>query len=474
MIIKKTLSKIFFLKNINFLLIPNLIKLLSNIIILIPVITFYLTVEELGIIALITTSVAFLFSIFNFRTDWILAKNFKIIKKKELLFNVFLFDILIKFFLIFIALVLIFFINKFNFTSLIIEYKYCIILSFITHIFLSVSLTNFTFFHLIKNFKIIFFIEIVKIFTHLFFVNLFFKYFSFGIISVFLGLTISSILGFIIELIGIRKFINVKLNINLLKKFFYFSKTVIALNVSGTALDFFERIIILKSLNLYAVGIFSHAKMYMYFSYTLIKNTLKTILSDLLKAIKNSDKKNLKKIQEIFLNINYLFLLFSLLISLTINDFINILTHGKLVEAAKYVPFLFLITQLTVNHFIIENYLILQNKIKSISTITSSANILFILSLPITLYYFQLWGAILSYGLLKFFINILLQKKIDDFYFSKLNRNFYLTFFISLILLIILNLSNLNNFLIYISVIFILFLIGIVLKDFIKSLKVVK
>ena len=68
MIIKKTLSEIVFLKNINFLLIPNLIKLLLNLIILIPVITFYLTVEELGIIVLLLL-VAFLFSIFNFRTD---------------------------------------------------------------------------------------------------------------------------------------------------------------------------------------------------------------------------------------------------------------------------------------------------------------------------------------------------------------------------------------------------------------------
>ena len=112
MINKKDLGKIFFLKNINFLLIPNLIKLLLNIIILIPVITFYLTVEELGVIALITTSVAFLFSIFNFKTDWILTKNFKILKKKELLFNVFLFDILIKLFLIFITLILFFLINN--------------------------------------------------------------------------------------------------------------------------------------------------------------------------------------------------------------------------------------------------------------------------------------------------------------------------------------------------------------------------
>lgn len=85
MINKKDLGKIFFLKNINFLLIPNLIKLLLNIIILIPVITFYLTVEELGVIALITTSVAFLFSIFNFKTDWILTKNFKILKKKRII-----------------------------------------------------------------------------------------------------------------------------------------------------------------------------------------------------------------------------------------------------------------------------------------------------------------------------------------------------------------------------------------------------
>jgi len=474
MIIKKALGETVFLKNINFLLIPNLIKLLSNIIILIPVITFYLTVEELGVIALITTSVAFLFSIFNFRTDWILTKNFKILKKKELLFNVFLFDILIKLFLIFITLILIFFINKFNFTSLIIEYKYCIILSFITNIFLSINLTNSTFFHLTKNFKIIFIIEMVKIFSHLFFVYLFFKYFSLGIISVFFGLTVSSFLGFIIELIGIKKFINIKININLLKKCFHFTKTVIAFNVSGTALDFFERFLILKSLNLYAVGIFSHAKMYMYFSYTLIKNTLKTILSDFLKSIKKSDKKKLEKIQEIFLNMNYLFLLFSLLISLTINDFINILTHGKLVESAKYVPFLFLITQIAINQFIAQNYLILQNKIKSISVTTTLLNIFFILSLPITLYCFQLWGAVLSYGLLRFMIVILLQKKIDDFYFSKLNRNFYLTFFISLTLLTILNLSNLNNFLVYISAIFILFFIGVVLKEFIKSLKVVK
>jgi O-antigen/teichoic acid export membrane protein len=209
----------------------------------------------------------------------------------------------------------------------------------------------------------------------------------------------------------------------------------------------------------------------MYFANYCLKSLLKTTLTEFLKGIKNNDKKILKKIQVIFFNINFLYLLVSFLISLIINDFINILTHGKLIDSAKYIPFLFLSSQAAINLFITENYLILQNKVKFLSSISSLGSILFILSLPITLYYFQLWGAVLSYMSLRFFLFIFMQKQIKNYYFSRWNNNFYLIFFISLILLVILNLSYLNSFLTYTLAVMTLLSITFVFNNFIKSLK---
>ena len=471
---KKTFKEIIFLKNINFVLLPNFLKLILNIIILTPLITFYLNVEELGIIALITAAIIFLFSVFNFRTDWILNKNFKILnKKKELLFNIYLYDLLIKLFLTILFGIIFYCILKFNIFLFKIDYQYCVFLSFITNIFLSINLTSYAFFHLNKNFKVIFYIEFIKIFSNLFFVFILLEYFSLGIIAVFLGLALSSVIGFFIELTIVKKFLNFKINISLLKSFYKFSKSVIYLNISGTAIELIERFFILKLISLFTVGIFFHAKTYMYFAFNIVKGTLKTILSDFLKAIKNKNKANLTKIEKIFFNINLLFFLSSILISLFIYDFINLLTHGKLVEAAKYVPFLFLITQTSLNYFIVENYLILQNKVKLLSLTVTYSNIFLIVLLPFFLYFFNLWGLVALYGLQRLLFILYIQNKIKNYYFVKFNINFYLTFFSSLLVLVLLNIFTLNNFLFYSLALFLIIIIIITLKNFIRSLKTV-
>jgi O-antigen/teichoic acid export membrane protein len=49
------------LKNINYLVMPNIFKVFSSIIIAIPILTYYLSIEDIGIIALLTTSVSFFF-----------------------------------------------------------------------------------------------------------------------------------------------------------------------------------------------------------------------------------------------------------------------------------------------------------------------------------------------------------------------------------------------------------------------------
>jgi hypothetical protein len=65
--------------------------------------------------------------------------------------------------------------------------------------------------------------------------------------------------------------------------------------------------------------------------------------------------------------------------------------------------------------------------------------------MPFSLFYFGIWGLIFLHALNQFFINFLYTKFINlNPFFDRFNRNFYKTFFLSLISLLILLTVNIN------------------------------
>ena len=458
-------------KNINYLVIPNILKVFSSIIIIIPIVTYYLSIEDIGIIALITTSVGFFFSIINFKTDWVLQKNFFKYKKKkikEFTFNILFFEIILRVLITFFFFVLLFFIKKYDFFSLNNIYIFSLIFCFFFNIFSGISLLNYTLFILHKKFKLIFYLEIIKIILNLFLLYYFFKFLNLGILSVFLSLTILSLFALIVEFYFIIKYIIFKINLRYIKQVLYLTKHTLLFNTSGAGYDFFERFNILFFFNLHQLGIYSHAKSYMSFFYNFIKNVLKIFLSEFIRIIQIKSKARIYRLENKFIDFNYIYFFLSILASLLSYEVIKILTHGKFLDSAKYVPFLFLITLTSLQTFINENYLINSNKIKLLMLIKSSSNIFFIFLMPFSLFYFGIWGLIFLHALNQFFINFLYTKFINlNPFFDRFNINFYKTFFLSLISLLILLTVNINF---YTKIILILICIFFLFKYLFKFL----
>jgi O-antigen/teichoic acid export membrane protein len=459
------------LKNINYLVMPNIFKVFSSIIIAIPILTYYLSIEDIGIIALLTTSVSFFFSIINSKTDWVLQKNFfkyKNNKSKEFIFNIFFIEIILRSLISLFFFVLLFFIIKYGFFTLDNIYIFSLILCFFFNIFSGISLLNYTLFILHKKFQIIFYVDIIKNILNLFLLYYFLKFLNLGILSLFLSLTISAILLFIIELFFILNYLILRINFKHIKEVLFLTKHTLLFNTSGAGLDFFERFNILVFFNLHHVGIYSHAKLYMSFFYNFIKNFLKIFLSEFIKAIQSKSKSSIYRLENIFIDFNCIYFLLSILASLLSYDIIKILTHGKFTESAKYVPFLFLITLTSLQTFINENYIIHSNKIKGLMTIKSSCNIFFIFLMPLFLFLFGVWGIIFLLGLNQLFINFLYTKYFNlRFSFGRFNRSFYKTFFLSFIFLLILLIVNVN---LYIKFIILLICIIFLFKYLLKIL----
>jgi O-antigen/teichoic acid export membrane protein len=459
------------LKNINYLVMPNIFKVFSSIIIAIPIVTYYLSIEDIGIIALLMTSVSFFFSIINSKTDWVLQKNFfkyKNNKSKEFIFNIFFIEIILRSLISLFFFVLLFFIIKYGFFTLDNIYISSLILCFFFNIFSGISLLNYTLFILHKKFKIIFYVDIIKNILNLFLLYYFFKFLNLGILSVFLSLAISAILLFIIEFYFILNYLILKINFKYIKEVVSLTKHSLLFNVSGAGLDFFERFNILFFLNLHYVGIYSHAKLYMSFFYNFIKNFLKIFLSEFIKVIQNKSKSRTYRLENIFIDFNCIYFLLSILASLLSYDVIKILTHGKFIDSAKYVPFLFLITLTSLQNFINENYIIQINKIKRLMKIKISCNIFFIFLMPLFLFLFGIWGIIFLLGFNQLFINFLYTKYFNlYFFFSRFNKSFYKTFFLSFAFLLILLIVNVN---VYIKFILLLICIIFLFKYLLKFL----
>ena len=236
--------KIKYLKNYIYLILPGYAKHITYLLIQLPIVSYFLDVEDIGIAALIVTFANFLSSVFTINTELIFQDFYvKSIKKKNkiFIFQLYISEFFTKISLVSLLIIIFLLLNLFILTKLNPIYIWCLILSLISSSFLKLSQLNALYGQLLKKFKILFYADFIKIIINLSSAFFFFSTLKLGIISIFISTFFTAAVGLLIEFFYFFKNVNYKFEYKYLKLIFMNSKKIILSDIIFTASDFLER-----------------------------------------------------------------------------------------------------------------------------------------------------------------------------------------------------------------------------------------
>jgi hypothetical protein len=200
----------------------------------------------------------------------------------------------------------------------------------------------------------------------------------------------------------------------------------------------------------------------------IYKNTLKNFLSDFISNIKN--KNLLNDIEKKLIDLNYLFLYSCIIVNFYSFDLLNILSNGKFIESASYIPFWYLVCIVSIQNFVYSNYLLAKKKIR-ILLLTEIISSLFLLIFTyVILKFFGIKTFIIFYIFTRLFLNYLRYYSIDKskLFFGDYQINFFKIFIFCLFLTIILSFQTIiYKIKLLITILIIIFMI-VKIKDFLK------
>jgi O-antigen/teichoic acid export membrane protein len=228
------------------------------------------------------------------------------------------------------------------------------------------------------------------------------------------------------------KNVNYKFEYKYLKLIFKNSKKIILSDIIFTASDFLERFSIGYFFNLRQVAIYSNSKLFLYSFLLFFKGLQKNFISDLINVFKKYSSYKINFIESKLIEINYLFFYLCVIATLFSHDVLELLTHGKFVDSAIYVPFWFLVGIISMQDFVLQNYLIVKKKINIILKISTFSNLYLIILMPIFIKFFGIFGCVLFYISYKFLSVYLKRLNCHQIILLNYYKNYNLIFFLSL------------------------------------------
>jgi len=461
------------IKNLFYLLFPRILRSFSNLLIQIPLAAYYLSYEEIGILALIATLVFFILSIFSLNIVWDLQSKFLILKNKVdqqysiYIFNVYFLEILFKIFLLVLAVFVYFFLKKILEISISLEITLCFFIYLISGIFSKISEINNLNFILKKKFNLSHNIDLLRVILNVVLAIIFFK-FNFGILSIVTSYLISNFICLIIEIYLMHRRIKFKIKKKYLYDILSLSKKTFFPTTVSCSCDLFEKFSINNIFSLREVGIYSNSKIFLNFFLMIYKNTLKNFLSDFITNIKN--KSLLNDIEKKLIDFNYLFLYSCIIVNFYSYDLLNILSNGKFIESASYIPFWYLVCIVSIQNFIYSNFLLAKKKIR-ILLLTEIISSLFLLIFTyVILKFFGIKTFIIFYIFTRLFLNYLRYYSIDKskLFFGDYQINFFKIFIFCLFLTIILSFQTIVYKIKFLITILIIIFMIVKIKEFLK------
>jgi len=427
--------KIKYLKNYIYLILPGYAKHVTYFLIQLPIVTYFLDAHDIGIAALILAFANFLSSVFTINAELIFQDFYiKSIKKKNkiFIFQLYISEIFAKISLVCLLIIIFSMLNFFFLVIINPTYIWCIVLTLISSSFLKLSQLNSLYGQLLKKFKILFYVDFIRIITNLCSAFFFFSTLKLGIFSIFISTFCTATIGLLIEFFYFFKKIKYKFEYKYLKLIFKISKKIILPDIIFTASDFLEKFSIGYFLNIRQVAIYSNSKLFLYSFLLFFKGLQKNFISDLINIFKRYSSYKINFIESKLIEINYLFFYLCVLVNLFSHDVLALLTHGKFLESALYVPFWFLVGIISMQDFVLQNYLIVKKKLKIILRISIFTNLYLIILMPFFIKFFGIFGCVLFYISYKFFTVYLKRLNCHKIVLFNYYKNYNLIFFLSL------------------------------------------
>jgi len=339
-------SKLSMIKNFIHYFYPTIIRGVINLFVVVPVSTYYLEPKDFGIVGIITVFSGLVVSFSSVGVGWVLGGNYYKISeedRKELVFNTLLVGIGLR-----TIWVIFFGIGGFLFLSKFIKsYENIFILYF--WLFLVAEWLNsiwevvYYVIVLQKKGRIFAFLDITQALSNLFVLITCLVIFHLKTISLVLANLGSAIAGFLFSIFYIRKYIIMKIRIKWIKETVKLSLPVIPFNIFENISVSIDRFLIQRWISLSRLGIYTHSLSYKDMFMVPFKAFSRTYSPEVLESISNNDNFKIENAKSFLKKWFGLITIAGFGVVLFSKEVINILTHGKFVDAAPLVSLWFIL-----------------------------------------------------------------------------------------------------------------------------------
>lgn len=330
-------------KNFFYYLLPSIISGAIGILVL-PITTYYLDPKDFGVYAILSALVMPVVALSSTGAGWVLGGNFYRAQgddNKRMLFNLLFFDFIFKFcwiavlwFLSPVILPLI--VNGYE-----VSYNFFFKMSLLSILISSFTASISFFLVLQRRAAIHSLVEIIGPLSGALITIVCLSIFKYTTISLFLGPLVAEILSAMVGLWCVRHHIKLELSYKWFKEIVHVGLPAIPLDLIGLLTNISDKYFVQRWLNLSTLGIYSHSVNYKSIFSLTFKAFNRTYAPKALEHFSmQTDANNLKYGLGKWLGLAGLAGVFIALFS---TEIVNILSHGKFIQAAPLVPLWFLI-----------------------------------------------------------------------------------------------------------------------------------
>ncbi len=393
-------------KDVSLYLGANIVKMAVSILVMLPLTTYYLSIEEIGVFAFLSLLSSALMIPLSTSANLMINSYYftsSTKQRRELFYHLYLLEILLKI----ISFIVVLIVGSVLLESVMKDYNkdyltvfYVLVLA---RVFSSTRPILYHFFTVRRESARFFNYNIVEI-SLLTVLTFFFIYFlEFGLLGYGLSVLSSSFLMFLIDINAVRKYIEFKYRKRWFKIIYVKGIKLFYANLIENLLNFYDSYIVQQTLSMGGLALYSHAKQYVAKFGLLDKAFFQSYSVNYMLTLKGEEKLNIFKITLFW----YSFLLIvGICIIYLADDVIGFLTHDKLTKSAEYLAIFYILVFFRSNQQQY-SYQILYNKKNEIFVrLATMANIISFAVLTIGVFVFE-FGIL--FIIFSFVLNVILR-----------------------------------------------------------------
>ena len=330
-------------KHVSYYISSSVVRMLSSFLITLPIVTYYLSVKEIGTIAYLMLISGLIMVPINTGSGLIINAYYFTSsdkQRKELFFHLYFIELLLKIVLFFCSVLLSYkylYLLIDDYQEYYLELFYILAASFIFTSSNKSILNNF--FVVREESRQFFYFNFFEIVITIVFTIAFLYFFQLGILGYSIVFFIVPFIMFIINIYIIKKHLVIGLNKYWISIIYNKGIKLFYGNLIENFLNFYENYVIQAAIGIYQVGLYTHSKQYLASINILDKSFFQAYSVNYLMMLYGDGKLNIFKVTLFWYS---LILFIGIFIVYFSGDVISQLTHDKFTESSKYLAILYI------------------------------------------------------------------------------------------------------------------------------------